>query len=308
MRRLIATILGIALAGSAATARPAVDAVYGRPPVSEVKDRRCTSDGLYCIEVQTYVPDVCRVIERAASREGLDKNFLARLIWKESRFEPSAQSHAGAEGIAQFIPSTARIVGLHDPYNPAEAIQVSANYLRRLRDFYGTIGLAAVAYNGGEGRADRFMRDGGTLPYETQDYVQAITGFNAWRWRDDPPAADQVDLRLDGDAPFLDACIRLAGNRQLREFGVAEAAPALPWGVILASHRTRNGAQGQVQRLNRALRPILAGKEVSYVRRTLRKGTPRVYTAQVGWSSRGEANKFCQKARTVGVNCIVLRN
>ncbi|MFD1797720.1 lytic transglycosylase domain-containing protein [Paracoccus aurantiacus] len=309
MRRVIAAITAFALAAGAADARPAVDAVDGRAPVVEHKDSRCTADGLYCIRLQTYVADVCRTIERAAAREGLDKNFLARLIWKESRFEPSAVSHAGAEGIAQFIPSTARIVGLHDPYNPAEAIQVSANYLRRLRDFYGSIGLAAVAYNGGENRAARFLRDGGTLPYETQDYVEAITGFNAWRWRDDPPKPDKIDLRLDGDTPFLDACTTLAGNRSLREFAPSHASdPVLPWGVILASHRTRAGAQSQANRFNRALGPILNGKRVSYVRRTLRKGAPRVYTAQIGWNSRGEANRFCQRARTVGVNCIVLKN
>ncbi|WP_313135599.1 lytic transglycosylase domain-containing protein [Paracoccus jeotgali] len=308
MRRLWAVAAALGLAAGAVQARPAVDAVYGLPPVAEVKDRRCTADGLHCIEVSSYVPDVCRTIERAASREGLDKHFLARLIWKESRFEPSALSPVGAEGIAQFMPGTARIVGLHDPFNPAEAIQVAASYLSRLSRFYGSLGLAAVAYNGGERRAADFMRDGGTLPYETQDYVEAITGFNAWRWREDPPGPDKLDLRLDGDAPFLDACIRLAGNRQLREFAPSGQSPVLPWGVILASHPSKGGAQGQVQRLNRALRPILGPKQVSYVRRSLRKGTRKVYTAQVGWNSRNEANLFCQKARTVGLSCIVLRN
>lgn len=309
MRRFLTAVLVLCLSGQTAFARPAVDAVDGRPPKTAAKNERCTDDGLHCIRAETYVADVCRTIERAASREGLDKNFLARLIWKESRFEPSAVSPAGAEGIAQFIPSTARIVGLHDPYNPAEAIQVSANYLRRLRDYFGSIGLAAVAYNGGENRAARFLRDGGTLPYETQDYVEAITGFNAWRWRDDPPKPDKLDLRLDGETAFLPACTKLAGNRTLREFAPSQANdPVLPWGVILASHSTRAGAQNQANRFNRALSPILGGKRVSYVRRTLRKGAPRVYTAQVGWNSRAEANRFCQRARTVGLNCIVLRN
>ena len=309
MRKFLSALLVFGLVGEAALARPAVDAVDGRPPANPDKNERCTTDGLHCIRAETYVAEVCRTIERAASREGLDKNFLARLIWKESRFEPSAVSHAGAEGIAQFIPSTARIVGLHDPYNPAEAIQVSASYLRRLRDTFGSIGLAAVAYNGGENRAARFLASGGTLPYETQDYVEVITGFNAWRWRDDPPPPEKVDLRLDGDTPFAEACTTLTANRSLREFAPSQASdPVLPWGVILASHRTRAGAQSMANRFNRALGPILDGKRVSYVRRTLRKGAPRVYTAQVGWNSRGEANKFCQRARAVGVNCIVLRN
>ena len=309
MRRCLTAILLSGLVLDPAAARPVVDARDGRAPVQAGKDERCTADGLHCIRAETYVADVCRTIERAAAREGLDKNFLARLIWKESRFEPSALSHAGAEGIAQFIPSTAAIVGLHDPYNPAEAIEVSAAYLRRLRDFYGSIGLAAVAYNGGEGRADRFMRDGGTLPYETQDYVEAITGFNAWRWREYPPGPDKLDLRLDGETPFLDACTRLAGNRSLREFAPSPSnAPVMPWGVILASHPTQAGAERQASRFNSALRPLLGDKQVSYVRRTLRQGARKVYTAQVGWTSRRDATQFCQQARGVGLNCIVLKN
>lgn len=313
MRRFLTAVLMAAVSLGAMAeplgARPAVDAVEGRAPVKEAKDRRCTADGVYCIRVETYVADVCRNIERAAAREGLDKNFLARLLWKESRFEPSAISPVGAEGIAQFMPGTAEIVGLHDPFNPAEAIQVSANYLRRLRDFFGSIGMAAVAYNGGENRAARFLSAGGTLPYETQDYVEAITGFNAWRWREDPPTPDKLDLRLDGDKPFLESCTRLAGNRKLKEFSTAgQGEPPSPWGVILASHPTRNGLQGQVNRLNRALGPILGGKRVSYVRRPLRQGARQVYTAQVGWNSRGEANRFCQRAKVVGLRCIVLRN
>ena len=108
MRKFLSALLVFGLIGEAALARPAVDAVDGRPPANPGKNERCTTDGLHCIRAETYVADVCRTIERAASREGLDKNFLARLIWKESRFEPSAVSHAGAEGIAHSPNATAR--------------------------------------------------------------------------------------------------------------------------------------------------------------------------------------------------------
>ena len=307
MRRLVLAFL-VALTASAASGYEAVDATHGLPAPRKSDKIRCTDDGRSCISAGNYVPDVCTAIERAATHHKLDPHFFARLLWKESLFEPGAISPVGAQGIAQFMPGTARIVGLHDPFNPAEAIQVSASYLSRLSRFYGSIGLAAVAYNGGEGRADGFMRSGGTLPYETQDYVQSITGFNAWKWREDPPKPEEVDLRLDGDKPFFDACIEMAGTGKLRDFSTEPRDPVLPWGVILASHPTKGGAQGQVTRLNRALRPLLAGKNVTYVRRSLRVGARRVYTAQVGWNSRGAANKFCQQARMVGVNCIVLKN
>ena len=53
MRRLVSAITAIMLTASAAGARPAVDAIYGLPPVAEAKDRRCTADGLHCINVAT---------------------------------------------------------------------------------------------------------------------------------------------------------------------------------------------------------------------------------------------------------------
>ena len=64
----------------------------------------------------------------------------------------------------------------------------------------------------------------------------------------------------------------------------------------------------QVERLNRQLRPILGGKRVSYVRKSLSGGTRRIYTAQVGYSSRTEAFAFCSRLRSVGGRCIVLKN
>jgi len=291
-------------AGAGAGTGVPADFIGPRLPRPETADRRCTVDERSCISAATYVADVCSTIERAAGENALDPNFLARLLWKESLFEPGAVSPAGALGIAQFMPETARIRRLDDPMNPAKAIHASADYLRFLVDGFGNVGLAAVAYNGGERRARNFVDGGQVLPYETQDYVESITGHNAWKWRDEPPA--QIDLRLDQATPFADACVRLAANRGLKEFTPAERA--WPWGVILASHPKQSGAQQQVNRLNRQLRPILGGKRVSYVRKTLSGSGRRVYTAQIGYSSRGEANAFCTQFRAVGGRCIVLKN
>ena len=291
---------------TAAAALPEIPADFIGPrlPRPETADRRCTVDERSCISAASYVADVCSTIERAAGENALDPNFLARLLWKESLFEPSAISPAGALGIAQFMPGTARIRRLDDPMNPAKAIHASADYLRFLIDGFGNVGLAAVAYNGGERRARNFVGGGQVLPYETQDYVESITGHNAWKWRDEPPA--QIDLRLDKTAPFAEACVKLAANRGLKEFTPADRV--WPWGVILASHPRQSGAQQQIDRLNRQLRPILGGKRVSYVRKTLSGSGRRVYTAQVGYASRGEANAFCSQFRAIGGRCIVLKN
>lgn len=289
-----------------ASARPAVEATHSRMPPAPNDKLRCTDDGRDCIRLEHYVDDVCKLIERNAHDHRLDPNFVARLLWKESRFEPGAISPAGATGIAQFIPSTARLYDLDDPFNPAQAIAKSAWYLRRLTDMFGNIGLAAIAYNGGENRAQRFIDGKTVLPWETQDYVESITGHNAWSWRDNPPAPDTLKLALDTDLPFREACVKLAGSRALREF--TTPTRVFPWGVILASHPSQAGAAQQIARLNRTLRPILGGNRVSYVRRTLRGGARPVYTAQVGYESRAEAQAFCARFQNLGGRCIVLRN
>ncbi|WP_246026723.1 lytic transglycosylase domain-containing protein [Paracoccus luteus] len=291
-----------AVAPAAAAPQPAA----ADPAPAANTTRRCTADARSCIEAASYVADVCTTIERAATENRLDPNFLARLLWKESLFEPEAISPVGAQGIAQFMPDTARMRKLDDPFNPAKAIHASADYLRDLIDGFGSVGLAAVAYNGGEARAARFRNGGHVLPYETQDYVEAITGHTAWKWRDSPPDAASLDLRLDKAKPFRDACIRLAANRTLKEFGTPSRV--WPWGVIVASHPKQSGAQAQVNRLNRQLRPILGGKRVGYVRKALTGSARKVYTAQVGYSSRTEAFAFCNRLKSAGGRCIVLKN
>ena len=80
-----------------------------------------------------FVADVCRRIEAAAKERDLPPGFLARLIWKESRFDPDAVSPKGASGIAQFMPGTAALRGLEDPFDPRTAIPASAHYLSDLR-------------------------------------------------------------------------------------------------------------------------------------------------------------------------------
>ena len=171
----------------------------------------CSEDGSHCIAPISYTRDVCKTIESTATEAGLDSGFFARLIWQESLFDAYAVSPAGALGIAQFIPSTAKMRGLRDPFNPAAALQASAQYLAYLRDTYGSLGMAAIAYNGGEQRAADFRaRRGGLMP-ETRNYVKVITGLSAEAWRDSKPAS--LDLALDNNKPFLTACLEMAANR-----------------------------------------------------------------------------------------------
>lgn len=306
-RHLGAAVVALFCVAAPLSARPAIDAAHGLPPPRTSENLRCSDDGRDCIARDSYAADVCKLIERNAADHGLDPAFLARLLWKESRFEPSAVSPAGALGIAQFMPGTADLYWLDDPFNPAQAISKAAWYLGQLRDRFGNIGLAAVAYNGGENRAARFIAQATTLPYETVDYVESITGFSAHRWRDNPPPPQEVKLALADDQAFRPACERMAGDRSLREFNTQP--PAMPWGVVVASHPSQAGAAQQVARLNRTLRPILTdGARVGYVRKRLNSMPRAVFTAQVGYSSRDEATRFCNRFKSLGGRCIVLKN
>ena len=88
--------------------------------------------------------EVCRTLEQAAAENGLPVEFFARVIWQESRFNATAVSAEGAEGIAQFMPQTAGWRGLADPFNPIEALRHSASYLHDLMVQFGNLGLAAA--------------------------------------------------------------------------------------------------------------------------------------------------------------------
>ena len=98
------------------------------------------------------VASICDALAAAAAENDLPVDFFARLIWQESRFDPTAVSRAGAQGVAQFMPATANARGLANPFDPIEAIAHSAKLLRDLRRELGNLGLAAAAYNAGSRR------------------------------------------------------------------------------------------------------------------------------------------------------------
>lgn len=84
---------------------------------------------------------ICRALAIAAEANDLPVAFFTRLIWQESWFNPNAVSRAGAQGVAQFMPGTARLRGLADPFDPFAAIAKSAQHLRDLNRAFGNLGL-----------------------------------------------------------------------------------------------------------------------------------------------------------------------
>ena len=127
---------------------------------------------------------ICDLIAYHADLNGLPRDFFARLIWKESRFDPNAVSPAGAEGVAQFMPGTARMRGLANSFDIEQAIPASARYLAEMKASFGNLGLAAAAYNSGESRVSRWLSSGGFLPLETENYVLDIMGEPADNFSD----------------------------------------------------------------------------------------------------------------------------
>ena len=107
----------------------------------------------------------------AASRYGVDPSLLAAVANQESGFNPSAVSPAGAQGLMQFMPSTAQGLGV-DPMDPASSVNGAARYLSTLTQQFGSTDLALAAYNAGPGAVSKY---GGIPPYpETQNYVSSV--------------------------------------------------------------------------------------------------------------------------------------
>ena len=260
-----------------------------------------------CIRPSHAVHDTCQAIGHFAARNGLDPGFFARLLWQESRFDPNALSHANAQGIAQFIPSTAKLRGLVDPYNPAEAMEYSAEYLGELTRRFGNPGLAAVAYNGGERRAEALVADSAAaLPRETVDYVRIITGVAAEDWAEDPPEAH--DYSLQPGKPFAEACFELARDRRLTAYPKPEPRLA-PWGVQLAYGTTKTRALSQYRDRTRICPSLVRGEEPDLVWQKSRASPKGGYwMARIGRRDRGEAFQLCARLKKSGCTCAVFSN
>ena len=109
----------------------------------------------------------------AARRNRVPEDLFLRLVHQESRWNPRARSHAGALGLAQLMPATARVLGV-DPHDPYQNLDGGARYLRQQYEEFGSWRLALAAYNAGPGAV---QRHGGVPPFrETRNYVRIIWG------------------------------------------------------------------------------------------------------------------------------------
>ena len=214
----------------------AVSAIAGEPPAQLAK-------------AQTTIGRICDLIADKADTNDIPRAYFARLIWKESRFDADAVSPAGAEGIAQFMPGTARLRGLADSFDIDQALSASAAYLAALKDRFGNLGLAAAAYNSGENRVARWLANGGFLPLETEDYVLDIMGEAVDNFADRKHAGTVHPLSKT--KPFSEGCRKLpftlASTVAMAHINVK------PWGIQVAGNFPPLGRDKAVSAIERSI-------------------------------------------------------
>jgi hypothetical protein len=253
---------------------------------------------------------VCLLLESAAHANGLPVEFFVRLIWRESRFRPTAvgrstRSGKHALGIAQFMPATAAERNLLDPLNPIEALPKAAEFLKDLRGQFGNLGLAAAAYNAGPGRVRAWMAGAASMPAQTRAYVEAVTGNSVDQWA----AGRDLDAKAENgvSCETLMAKLKqppttfLAALQQHVVTGVVQ-----PWGAILGADRSRPEILDRYAALQRRFAAVLTGRDPILLERG--PGSLPRYQVRVGAESRAAANDVCKRIHMAGGDCVVLRN
>ena len=131
-------------------------------------------------------PALDRIIFEVGEKQGVDPRFIHAVIWQESKYKVDARSHAGAQGLMQLIPATAKRFGCEHPEDPKENVTAGTKYLGwLLKRFSGNVELALAAYNAGEGKVDEWYREASArgekfkvathIPFaETRNYVSRV--------------------------------------------------------------------------------------------------------------------------------------
>jgi len=304
---LVLAALSGSLAGPAgADPQPNTSSPSGQSPPPAAKNQPAHADnpaGEHPPQPPT-TDDICRTLEQAAAENQLPVEFLARVIWQESRFNARAVSNKGAQGIAQFMPQTADFRGLADPFDPIEALRNAASYLHDLRVQFGNLGLAAAGYNAGPGRVRAWLAGHRTLPGETRNYVAVITGWTADEWASATPPATAETMIPQG-VP----CTRLANVMLAPKEEAHRTAAYVPkWGAQLTANWSESKAWGTYRILQRRYAVLIGDREPIVLRSRAGPASATRYEIRISDDDRGYLEKFCAKLIAAGGACVVLKN
>ena len=140
-------------------------------PQQEEQPRSLTIDMFKEAYFREHVP-YGAIIFREARKHDLPPELVAAMVHTESDFRAGLVSHKSAQGLMQIVPSTAKLLGIRDPFNPEENIAAGTKYFRYLLNRFDNETVALAAYNAGEGNVERF---GGVPPFpETRSYIAKV--------------------------------------------------------------------------------------------------------------------------------------
>lgn len=151
---------------------------------------------------------IATLIDSAAARHGVEPEIARAVAWVESRGNPSVTSSAGAQGVFQLMPDTAKGLGVSDPFDPAENVDAGVRFLAQLRTKFQLWKPALAAYNWGPGR----VSSGRDWPEQVKTYVEKVLRRAAVELGQQPSAEATKEPGKEATRPFAPWALRYLGR------------------------------------------------------------------------------------------------
>lgn len=143
--------------------------------VNSNKENSITNDINKDIHINNLSID--QAVDNASKKYAVDKKLVLAVIHQESSFNPNSTSSAGAMGLMQLMPGTAKELGVSNAYDINQNVDGGTKYLKSLLDTFGNYKMAIAAYNAGPGAVKNSGENISKLPSETQDYVAKVSKY-----------------------------------------------------------------------------------------------------------------------------------